>query len=249
MYAVGRDAHDAEPASGGSATSSRRRSTASAAFRAAACSATTSFVPSAIARTSTVLDFAFFNNRMDGSSAYYNKRSSDVILTVPISASATGAFVGVRERCVDQEPGHRGHAQPAPAQRAAARDWDIGVQFGSNRGLVKSLAGRSSSRTTTKASPARSDRRRSGYAPGVIRGADFVRCGRGLTLDGRYRRRRGVRRHGQQAAGAVPRGDGLPIAGSDGSRDRGSESEVHDVVQHVAQALEQAAVFGPARRS
>ena len=127
------------------------------------------------------LDYALFNNRVDGSLVYYNKRSDDLILTVPVSTSATGAFFGVENGASVRNQGTEATLNLHPLN-GAMLGWDIGVQFGQNRGLVKALEGTNFIPYNNEGFNGAIGSSTVGYAPGVIRGADFIRCGRGLTL-------------------------------------------------------------------
>lgn len=126
-------------------------------------------------------DFAFFNSKIDLSAAYYDKRSSDVILAVPINASQFGATSRYDNAAAVKNQGLELTLNAHPIQRENVA-WDIGVQYGRNHGVVTSLAGAQHidyNEGFTGAYGSSSI----GFAPGVIRGSDFVRCGRGLTLD------------------------------------------------------------------
>ena len=61
--------------------------------------------------------------------------------------------------------------------------WDIGLQYGRNRGNVKSLAGTEAVTYNNEGFTGAIGSSTVGYAPGVIRGQDFARCGLGLTID------------------------------------------------------------------
>jgi len=124
-------------------------------------------------------DFGFFNQRSDLSVTYYSKRSTDVILPVPVNAAATGANTALVNGATITNKGLELALNTHPyASRTV--DVTIGGNFARNIGKVESLfqgvqfipyplegfigaAGSSSV----------------GFAPGVIRGQDFVRCGLG----------------------------------------------------------------------
>jgi hypothetical protein len=61
--------------------------------------------------------------------------------------------------------------------------WDVGLQFGRNRGNVVSLAGSESISYNTEGFSGAIGSSTVGYAPGVLRGQDFARCGFGLEFD------------------------------------------------------------------
>jgi len=127
-------------------------------------------------------DFAFFNSKADLSATYYDKRSSDVILAVPVSASVYGATSRYANAATIKNQGLELTLNLHPIQRQDAT-WDVGVQFGHNRGNVTSLGGAQFIEYNNEGFTGAIGSSTIGYAPGVIRGADFVRCGRGLTLD------------------------------------------------------------------
>jgi len=127
-------------------------------------------------------DFAFFNNRAELSATYYDKRSSDVILAVPISASVLGATQRYDNAAAIRNQGTEITLNLHPLMTENAT-WDLGVQFGRNRGTVTSLAGAQFITYNTEGFTGAIGSSTVGFAPGVIRGADFFRCGRGLTLD------------------------------------------------------------------
>jgi TonB-linked SusC/RagA family outer membrane protein len=155
-------------------------------------------------------DFAFFNSKVDLSTAYYDKRSSDVILAVPINASQFGATsrydnaASVKNQGVEVTL----NLHPVQTQNVA---WDVGVQYGRNRGVVTSLAGAEFIPYNNQGFTGAIGSSTLGFAPGVIRGSDFIRCGRGLTLDDGtdVDQACGAKANGQHALylGA----DGLPI--------------------------------------
>ncbi|MGI8507853.1 MAG: SusC/RagA family TonB-linked outer membrane protein, partial [Gemmatimonadaceae bacterium] len=126
-------------------------------------------------------DFAFFNSMADLSATYYKKRSSDVILRVPISGSVSGAIAQYENAAQLTNEGVEMTLNLHPIQRENAA-WDIGVQYGRNRGNVVSLSGAQFIAYNTEGFLGSIGSSTVGFAPGVIRGSDFVRCGRGLIL-------------------------------------------------------------------
>jgi hypothetical protein len=93
--------------------------------------------------------------------------------------------------------------------------WDIGLQFGQNKGNVESLAGSESITYNTEGFTGAIGSSTVGYAPGVLRGQDFVRCGvtENFDLDGDN----DVDDIGALCGAGAPRGalfigeDGLPV--------------------------------------
>ncbi|MEO6779145.1 MAG: SusC/RagA family TonB-linked outer membrane protein [Gemmatimonadaceae bacterium] len=127
-------------------------------------------------------DFAFFNSKADLSATYYDKRSSDVILAVPVSASVYGATSRYANAAAIRNQGVELTLNLHPIQKENLA-WDLGIQFGRNHGDVTSLGGAQFIEYNNEGFTGAIGSSTVGYAPGVIRGADFVRCGRGLTLD------------------------------------------------------------------
>ena len=125
-------------------------------------------------------DLAFLNNKIDLSATGYNKRGSDIILSAPINASATGANQQVLNAANIKNSGVELSLNLHPIQTASA-GWDIGVQFGRNRGRVLSLAGAEFINYNLEGFTGAIGTSAVGFAPGVIQGSDFVRCGRGIT--------------------------------------------------------------------
>jgi len=126
-------------------------------------------------------DLGLFDSRGDFSFTYYNKKSSDVILPAPTNAASTGAQTGLVNGATISNKGVElsANARPYTSQKM---DFTIGGNYAKNNGKVLSLlqgvqfipynnegfTGSIGSSTV-------------GYAPGVLRGQDFIRCGYGLT--------------------------------------------------------------------
>jgi len=127
------------------------------------------------------LDFALMNSRIDGSLTYYNKRSDDLILTVPVNAGETGAIFAYENGASLVNHGTEAtlNLHPFTGPELA---WDLGIQFGQNKGRVKSLLGTDFITYNNEGFNGAIGSSTVGFAPGVIRGSDFIRCGRGLTL-------------------------------------------------------------------
>lgn len=131
-------------------------------------------------------DLGFFNQRSDVSVTLYKKRSSDVILPVPVNAASTGANTALVNGATVTNKGAELSLNVRPIVTRNT-ELTIGGTFARNIGRVESLiqgvqfipyavegfVGSGGSSTV-------------GYAPGVIRGQDFVRCGFGqhVTLPG-----------------------------------------------------------------
>jgi TonB-linked SusC/RagA family outer membrane protein len=124
-------------------------------------------------------DLGFFGQRSDFSFTYYNKRSSDVILPVPVNAAATGASTALVNGATVSNKGVELALNVRPYTSRNV-DFSLGVNYAKNIGRVTSLiqgvqfipynnegfTGAIGSSTV-------------GFAPGVLRGQDFIRCGLG----------------------------------------------------------------------
>jgi TonB-linked SusC/RagA family outer membrane protein len=125
-------------------------------------------------------DLAFLNSRIDFSATGYNKKGSDIILSAPINASSTGSNQQVLNAATITNKGLELTLNLHPIQRPDAA-WDIGVQFGKNKGNVESLNGAQFITYNLEGFNGAIGASAIGFAPGVIQGSDFVRCGRGIT--------------------------------------------------------------------
>src|SRR5438105_6053819 len=125
-------------------------------------------------------DLAFLNSKIDLSATGYNKRGSDIILSAPINAAANGSTLKVLNAAAIQNKGVELTLNLHPIQLANA-GWDVGVQFGRNRGKVLSLNGADFINYNLEGFTGAIGTSAVGFAPGVIQGSDFVRCGRGIT--------------------------------------------------------------------
>lgn len=129
------------------------------------------------------LDVGFLNNRADLGITVYNKKSRDVILSLPVSAAATGSLFQLANAAKIDNNGVEltFNLRPITNEHVA---WDLGFNFGRNKNLVKDLAGTDFVSWFTEGFAGASGSATVGHAVGTIRGYDFVRCGRGLTVDG-----------------------------------------------------------------
>jgi TonB-linked SusC/RagA family outer membrane protein len=125
-------------------------------------------------------DLAFLNSKIDLSATGYNKKGSDIILSAPINASATGSNQQVLNAATITNKGLELTLNLHPLQRPDAA-WDIGVQYGRNKGNVQSLNGAQFITYNLEGFNGAIGASAIGFAPGVIQGSDFVRCGRGIT--------------------------------------------------------------------
>ena len=126
------------------------------------------------------LDAAFLNNKIDMSATGYNKRGNDIILSAPINASATGSTQQVLNAASIKNQGVELTLNLHPIQLANT-GWDIGVQYGRNKGRVLSLNGADFINYNLEGFQGAIGTSAVGFAPGVIQGSDFVRCGLGIT--------------------------------------------------------------------
>jgi len=123
------------------------------------------------------VDLGFFDQRADFSFTYYDKRTSDVILAaLPVNASQTGAFQTVENgaKLTNQGIEISFNARPYTSDLLG---WDVGFQYGRNRGDVTDLLGAEFIPYNNEGFTGAIGSSTLGYAPGVIRGKDFARCG------------------------------------------------------------------------
>ena len=125
-------------------------------------------------------DLAFMDSKIDLSATGYNKRGSDIILSAPINASANGSNQQVLNAATISNKGLELTLNLHPIQRPNAA-WDVGVQYGKNKGNVLSLNGAQFINYVNEGFTGAIGTSAVGFAPGVIQGADFIRCGRGIT--------------------------------------------------------------------
>ncbi|HTE44682.1 MAG TPA: SusC/RagA family TonB-linked outer membrane protein, partial [Gemmatimonadaceae bacterium] len=158
-------------------------------------------------------DLGFFGQRSDLSVTYYNKRSSDVILPAPVNAASTGAATALVNGATIS---NKGLEMTLNVRPYTSRNVDVtlGANYGRNIGRVESLIqGVQFIAYPTEGFVGSGGSSTVGYAPGVIRGQDFVRCGRGqkVTLPGV-----GTLADVDSACGAGAKKDALYISGTDG---------------------------------
>ena len=127
-------------------------------------------------------DLGFFQDRISLGFTYYSKRSTDVILQVPVSAAQTGYLNQFANAAEITNRGIEATLTLRPFEGDNLA-WDVGLQYGRNRGNVESLAGAQFITYNTEGFTGAIGSSTVGYAPGVIRGQDFARCGRALNID------------------------------------------------------------------
>jgi TonB-linked SusC/RagA family outer membrane protein len=128
-------------------------------------------------------DLGFFGQRSDLSLTFYNRRSSDVILAIPRNASETGYSSQLTNAAVVTNKGAELSLNLRPLT-SPNRDWSIGLQWARNQGRVESLAeGVEFIPYNNEGFTGAIGSSTVGYAPGVVRGLDFARCGYGEHID------------------------------------------------------------------
>jgi hypothetical protein len=101
---------------------------------------------------------------------------------VPVSPSATGSGQALRNAGTISNKGLEIELNTVPL-RGRAYEWNVGLQYGRNRNKVESLAGAQFVTFNTEGFTGAIGSATVGYPVGTIRGNDFARCGRGLTID------------------------------------------------------------------
>jgi TonB-linked SusC/RagA family outer membrane protein len=128
------------------------------------------------------IDLGLFDQKVDFSATYYNKRANDVIVNaLPVNTSETGAFFTVANGASLTNKGVELALNARPLTLANLA-WDFGIQYGRNKGNVTSLLGANNITYNNEGFTGAIGSSTLGYAPGVIRGNDFARCGNGATV-------------------------------------------------------------------
>ncbi|MFL5604193.1 MAG: TonB-dependent receptor domain-containing protein, partial [Gemmatimonadaceae bacterium] len=128
------------------------------------------------------LDFGFLDQRVDLSITHYNKRSTDVILRQPTSAAATGYLRKFANAAVVTNKGEELVLNVRPFI-GPAFSWELSANYGRNRNNVVSLAGAEFVAFNNEGFTGAIGSATAGAGVGVVRGLDFIRCGRGLHID------------------------------------------------------------------
>jgi TonB-linked SusC/RagA family outer membrane protein len=135
------------------------------------------------------VDYALFDQKVDGGVTFYNDRSVGVIFQAPL-ANSTGFFTQAQNAATLRNRGIEATLNYRPVTRETFK-WDMGVQFGWNQNRVISLAGQQFVDLATIGSFVgavatawgdTTDHNMSDHQVGVLRGNDFARCGRGVIL-------------------------------------------------------------------
>jgi hypothetical protein len=128
------------------------------------------------------IDLGLLNQKVDLSLTYYNKRATDVIVNaLPVNAAQTGASFTVANGAALTNKGVEVSLNARPVTLANFA-WDLGIQFGRNRGKVTSLLGADNITYNNEGFTGAIGSSSLGFAPGVIRGNDFARCGNGAVV-------------------------------------------------------------------
>jgi hypothetical protein len=128
-------------------------------------------------------DLGFFNQRSDFTFTYYNRRSTQVILSVPVNAAETGASSQLANAATVTNKGAELALNLRPIQ-SPSHDFSLGLQWARNQGKVVSLAqGVQFIPYNNEGFTGSIGSSTVGYAPGVVRGLDFARCGFGEQID------------------------------------------------------------------
>ena len=129
------------------------------------------------------IDLGFLDQRATLGVTYYNKRTGDAILRVPVSPSATGSGQALRNAASISNKGLEIELNTVPL-RSQNYEWNLGLQYGRNRNKVESLAGAQFITFNTEGFTGAIGSATVGFPVGTIRGSDFARCGRSLTVEG-----------------------------------------------------------------
>jgi TonB-linked SusC/RagA family outer membrane protein len=125
------------------------------------------------------VDLGLFKDIADLSFTWYDRKSKDVILTLPVAAS-TGFINAATNGAEIRNSGTEWALNVRPITK---RDfsWDLGFQFSTNRNRVESLAGAQFVSYGGVGGFAISVAE-VGQPVGAFRDYDYIRCGRGITI-------------------------------------------------------------------
>ena len=127
-------------------------------------------------------DLGFFDQRADVGLTYYTSRSTDVIISAPVAPS-TGFTSQLFNAASLSNKGVEAtfNVRPITLPRFA---WDFGINYARNRNKVLDLKGAEFVDKSDGTFSGSYGSVTKGSEVGVIRGEDFVRCGRGLNVGG-----------------------------------------------------------------
>lgn len=131
----------------------------------------------------TGVDLGFFGARADASVTLYNDRTEGVIFLAPL-ANSTGFGQQAQNAGTIRNRGVEVAINVRPIMRPDFT-WEVGLQWARNQNQVLDLSGQQFVDLPTGGSFTGAVATAwEGSGVGVLRGADFARCGRGLTIDG-----------------------------------------------------------------
>lgn len=140
--------------------------------------------PERVKEFETGFDLGLFQDKADFGFTYYRQKSTDVILNIPVAGS-TGYTEKPANAAALRNIGVEMALNVRPITTANLA-WDVGVQWGQNRSRVTNLAG-------VQFAPFPFSGGTNGLGVqgvavqgqplGVYYGSDYVRCGRGLTVN------------------------------------------------------------------
>ncbi|MBX6330801.1 MAG: SusC/RagA family TonB-linked outer membrane protein [Gemmatimonadaceae bacterium] len=163
--------------------------------------------PEITKETEVGLDLGLFDQKVDVGVTYYDSRTTDMLLRLPVPQS-TGFSTVLKN---GGELSNKGWEVTANYRVLTRSDlsWEVGAQWSRNRNKVESLLGAQYVDLPTGGYFSGTESSAYvGYALGVLRGSDFAKCGRGLVIDGH---------NIDQECGGAPAGalyigaDGFPV--------------------------------------
>jgi TonB-linked SusC/RagA family outer membrane protein len=139
-----------------------------------------SLKPERTKETELGADLAFFDQKLELGLTYYNKRSTDIILQLPIAPTATGFYQQITNGAQINNKGYEVtlNAHPYTSSRVT---WDVGVNWSKNDNIVADITGAEFVTRGAGSFGGAVGSVTKGYPVGVLRGNDFAICGRGLT--------------------------------------------------------------------
>jgi TonB-linked SusC/RagA family outer membrane protein len=139
--------------------------------------------PERTRETEVGFDLAFLDQKVEMGVTYYKKRSTDVILQLPTSTSATGTFAAIGNGATIENQGTEITLNLHPINRSDLA-WDVGFTWARNQNYVASLNGAEFvDRSAGSFTGAYGSVTLHSHV-GVLRGQDFAICGRGLVVGG-----------------------------------------------------------------
>jgi hypothetical protein len=124
----------------------------------------------------TGVDLGLLQDRADLSLTYYDSRTTDAIFPLPLPPS-TGFTSQLRNAATITNKGFEAMLNVRPITKVGFR-WDFGIQYGSNKNRVEDLEGATFVDQGAGTFVGAVGAAVLGNSVGVLRGNDFVRCGR-----------------------------------------------------------------------